>query len=187
MIDTSPFISTQDLVDYIGRGGTADPGMVMAVDAACDMIRGLTEQNFNQATATIYMDGTGTDALVLPQSPIIAAGTVVANGGTITDYTLTGNGVLLRGTAGAWPRPLWTAGRQNVQITYDYGYQILPVNNVPRDVRMVALAIAARLVLQGPAVTEAIGDASVTYALPSTDFTPGERAILYGYIRHQGF
>jgi hypothetical protein len=61
-----PFISPQDIVDYLGRGGTADPGMLIATDAACDIVRTLAERDFNAGTATITLDGTGTDALLIP-------------------------------------------------------------------------------------------------------------------------
>ena len=97
---TDPFISTSDVVDYIGRGGTADPGMLIAVDAACDIVRDIAEQNFNADTSTITLDGTGTDALLLPEFPVAAAGTVVVAGGTVTDYVLSDNGILFRKQTG---------------------------------------------------------------------------------------
>ena len=84
--DPAPFISVQDLTDYLGRDVTSDPGALMAADATCDIIRDITEQDFNQATDTVSLDGTDTDALVLPQRPVIAAGTVTVNGGTVSDY-----------------------------------------------------------------------------------------------------
>lgn len=173
-----PFISTQDIVDYLGRGGTADPGMIIAADAACDTVRTIAERSFNQATSTVTLDGTGTDAILLPELPVTAAGTVTVNGGTITDYVLNGNGVLLRGTAGPYPRIVWPAGRQNVRVTYDHGYATV---DLPRDVRMVALSIASRLVLQGPAMEESVGPTRIKYAAASTDLTNGELRILQKY------
>lgn len=178
-----PFISAQDLVDYLGRGGTADPGMIIATDAACDIVRTITERDFNAGTSTITLDGTGTDVLLLPNLPVTAAGTVVVNGGTVTDYVLNSNGALIRrGTAVSytgnyWPAA-WPAGRQNVQVTYDHGYQSV---DLPRDVRMVALSLAARIAVQGPALEENIGPVRVKYAAASTDLTNGEKAILAKY------
>lgn len=173
-----PFISTQDLVDYLGRGTATDPGIVIATDAACDMCRTVAEQSFNAGTSTITLDGTGTDALLLPDLPVSVAGTVVVNGGTVTDYVLNGNGILLRGTAGVDPRPVWPAGRQNVRVTYDHGYQTV---DLPRDVRMVALSIASRLVVQGPMLQETIGNVSARYAYAATDLSNGELRILSKY------
>lgn len=173
-----PFISAQDIVDYLGRGGTADPGMIIAADAACDMVRTISEQSFNQATSTVTLDGSGTDALLLPELPVSAAGTVLVNGGTVTDYVLNGNGILFRGTAGPGLRSVWPAGRQNIQVTYDHGYAEA---DLPRDVRMVALSIASRLVVQGPSLEENIGAVRIKYAVAASDLTNGEKLILGKY------
>ena len=175
-----PFISVADLTAYLGREMSADPGAIIAVDAACDICRGAAEQRFNQATTTFVLDGTGTDAMLLPELPATAAGTVTVNGGTVTDYVLNGNGILYRGTAGPDPRIVWPAGRQNIHVTVDHGYA--PAD-LPRDVRMVALAVASRLVTQGPMLEESIGDVRVKYAAASTDLTTGEQMILRRYRR----
>jgi hypothetical protein len=171
-----PFITPQDLVDYLGRGTATDPGMLIATDSACDICRTLADdQQFNRGTTTFTLDGTGTDALLLPQRPVNAAGTVVVNGGTVTDYMLSRTGVLLRGTAGEYPRPTWPEGRQNVVVTADHGYADA---DLPRDVRMVALGIAARLVVQGVAAEESIGAVRIKYAAAATDVTANELRIL---------
>lgn len=173
-----PFISSQDIVDYLGRGTATDPRMIIAADAACDVCRTLSEQTFNQATSTVRLDGSGTDALLLPDLPVTSAGTVLVNGGTVTDYALNGNGILYRGTAGVDPRPVWPSGRQNVTVTYDHGYATA---DLPRDVRMVALSIASRLVVQGPALEETVGAVRVKYGVNASDLTNGELRILQKY------
>lgn len=183
----NPFISVQDLIDYRGIGGTADPafvaGCVIVADAACDVVRTFTELTINQVVGGITtLDGTGTDALLLPERPVTAAGTVVVNGGTVTDYVLSDEGVLYRtaGTA-SWDDwslitpPTWPAGRQNITVTYDYGWAD---DEIPRDIRAVALAFATRMAVQGPAIQEGIGDVQVRYGVNSTDLTEGEKAIL---------
>lgn len=178
----APFISRQDLSDYLGKDVTADDGATIAVDSACDMVRTLTEQDFDAATETITLDGTGTDALVLPQLPVSAAGTVAlisSSGGTtaVTDYALNGHGILLR-TRGSHSVAVWPAGRQNVEVTYDHGYGTA---DFPADVRMVALSVASRLIVQGPALEENLGDSHIVYAGAATDFTSGEKLILGRY------
>lgn len=176
-----PFITTQDIVDYVGRGGTADAAMIMAADAACDIVRDYTGQEFNRGTTTIALDGTGTDALVLPQTPVNAAGTLLVNGGTITDYVLSDNGCLFRGTAGVLSNGYyWPAGRQNIRVTYDHGYDTA---NLPRSVRRIALEVAARTVIQGPMIEEYIGPVRARYAAASTELTATERLILDKYRR----
>jgi len=181
----NPFIDAQDLVDYLGRGTTSDPGMLIAIDSACDMCRTIAEMDFNAGTATISLDGSGTDCLVLPQRPVNTVGTVtLSSSGTITDWMATADGRLLRGTAGCYPRPTWPEGRQNVSITYSYGYEAV---DLPRDVRAVALQVAARMIVQGVAKSEAVGDVSVTYAANAGDLTANELRILKKYRKTRSF
>lgn len=183
----NPFISRQDLSDYLGRDVTTDDGALIAVDSACEVVRTLTEQDFSQVTDTVKLDGSGTDTVLLPQLPVSAAGTVVVNGGTLEsdDYTVTAGGHLIRtgGTAtwSAWSQTgyacaYWPKGRQNIEVTYDHGE-----DTVPSDVRMVALMIAHRLVTQGGATSETVGPVTKRYAVASTDLTAGEKAILRKY------
>ena len=198
MTSLTPFISRQDLTDYLGRDVTTDDGALIAIDAACDMVRTITEQDFNvQTNGTAYLDGTGTDALLLPKLPVTDI-TSVTVGGTITSgtftggsainsWTLNGDGVLLRTRgaassswmAGSTPMT-WPKGRQNVKVVYSNGYGTAVL---PRDVRMVALQIAARLVVQGVSVYETVGPVSMRYGGPATDFTNGELRILRKYRR----
>ena len=173
-----PFITAQDLSDYLGRNVTADNGAIIAIDAACDICRDVAEADFNAGTTTLSLDGTGTDALFLPSQylPANTAGTVLVNGGTVTDYMLdTRRGMLLRGTAGGYPRSYWPEGRRNVQVTLSHGYGTA---DMPRSVKMVALALASRLVVQGPALEETVGADRVKYAVASTDLTANELRIL---------
>lgn len=186
-MSTDPFISTTDIVNYLGRGGTADPGMIIAADAACDICRDIAEQEFNLSTSTITLDGTGTDSLLLPQGPVSSAGTVTVAGGTVTDYVLNDNGILFRKQIGTdidytdSLLPLkWPVGRQNVRVTYTHGYADA---DLPRSVRMVALALAARIVVQGPSVQESIGETSIKYAGAATELTANELRILRKYKR----
>ena len=188
MTSLDPFVTVQDLTDYVGRDVTADPGALMAVDAACDMIRDITEQDFNAGTTTITLDGSGTDVLILPQRPVTRAGTVLVDGSAITDYVpATPDGFLYRGAAVAtftgtgacWPR-----GRQNVTVTYEHGFQSL---DVPRSIRMVAISYAARLVLQGVAQQETVGDVIVNYGMSASDLTVNELRILKGYLATRSF
>ena len=188
-----PFIFVSDLSNHLGRDLSADMGAVMAVDAACDVIRDITEQDFNQATTTEAFDGTGTDSIVLPQAPLLNVGTVVVNSGTITDYTFSKQtNALIRGTADSrWPGaplPVWPAGRQNVRVTYDHGYSVAgTVSDVPRSIKMVALMIAERLVVQGVAQSETVGDVTVDYGQAASDLTKTEQGLLYGYLRTRSF
>lgn len=200
-VETS-FISVAELGNYIGRDLSNDPGGTICVDAACEMVRTLSGQTFNLVHGdVVVLDGTGTDALVLPELPVLGAGTVVVNGtaaGT-ADYALAEDGVLLAlsGTAtwfgcfpygsagGPWNTAggaVWPKGRQNISVTYDHGYAGTAGGTaIPADVRMVALSIASRLAIQGPAIQENIGQSGIRYGVNSTDLTNGEKMILQKY------
>ena len=178
-------IDVTDLSDYIGHDVSADDGAVICVDSACSMVQTLTEQDFEAATETVALDGSGTDTVLLPQAPVSAAGTVVVNGGTLnaTDYGVREDGRLIRtgGTAiwSTWgqvsaPSAYWPQGRANITVTYTHGY----AGTVPSDVRAVALMIASRMFTQGGATSETVGQVTKRYAVASTDLTSGEKAIL---------
>lgn len=184
------FITRDDLSDYLGRDVSTDDGALLAVDAACEIVRTITEQDFDDVTETISVDGTGSDTILLPQRPVSNVGTVTVNGGTLTsdDYGYTTDGRLIRtnGTASfsSWgrsclPSAYWTPGRQNISVTYEHGY----AGTVPADIRMVALMIAYRIITQGGAIQEQVGQASKRYANAATDLTNGEKAILAKYRR----
>lgn len=175
-------ISTQDLSDYIGRDLSADAGALLAVESADQLVRTLTEQDFEPLTSTVYLDGTGTDAIFLPQRPVNAVGTVTVNGTIDTDFTFTADGRLTRADSGesyaTWteqPAGYWPAGRQNIAVTYEHG------GTVPEDVRMVAIMAAYRLVTQGGAISEQVGGVTRRYAIAAGDLSAAERAILRRY------
>jgi hypothetical protein len=180
MLPDDPFITTSDIVSYIGRGGTADAAMVMAADSACAIVRDYTGQEFNRGTSSIALDGTDTDALLLPQLPVNSVSSVTVAGAAVTNYVLADHGVLFRGTAGAYGGATWPGGRQNIRLTVDHGYDIA---EIPRSVRRIALEVAARTVVQGPLMEEYVGTVRAKYAAASTELTPTERLILDTYRR----
>lgn len=189
MPSPDPFIDTQDLTDYLGYNVTNDPGALIAIDAACDTVRDVASRLFNAGTETVTFDGSGGDCLILPQGPVLGCGTVTVNGGTVTDYCWAMDGRLIRGTAAerslSDSTHVWPQGRLNVRVTYDYGFADA---DMPRSVRMVALALASRLLAQGPgAVSESAGDQSATYAGPAMDLTENELRILRYHARTRSF
>jgi hypothetical protein len=188
-----PFVSTTDLSNQLGRDVTTDPGALFAVEAACDVCRDVADQDFTAGTDTISLDGSGSDVLILSQRPVTGAGTILVDGMPETAFQFTAAGLLLRGSAGAgfggfagfgwfgglgsW-RPVWPRGRQNVTITYDHGYQ---TDEIPLALRLVALQIASRVVVQGPAMAETIGAVNVRYAVSAGDLDKNELRILQRY------
>lgn len=184
------FLTVSEVSDYLGRDLSADDAAPLVVSMACETVRTITEQDFTETVGgTAVLDGSGTDVVILPQRPVSAAGTVVVNGETLEadDYGVTEEGLLIRtaGTAtwSTWttsPTSYWPQGRQNITVTYDYGYS---GGTPPSDVRMVAMMIASRLLTQGVAQSEQVGQVNARYAVASTDLTAGEKAILRKYKR----
>lgn len=186
----TPFVSTAELTDKLGTSAATTRGTAV-ITAACDLVRTFTEQELSPVVqgGTLTLDGTGTDTLLLPERPVLDAGTVIESGGTLTfgtDYKLTDNGELYRlpgvidnGWGTCELRTYWWPGRQNIEVTCSYGY-----STVPADLKEVALSMAARLFSQnggGNVVFEQLGQRSIRYDGPATDFTKTEQIVLRKY------
>jgi hypothetical protein len=168
------FITNSDLKAFMGYPSLEEDKADLATDSACDLIRGATGQSFAQVDGeTVVLDGTGTDALLLPQLPVWEVTAVAVDGEELEaeDYNFTGAGLLLRLDA-----DVWTLGRQMVEVTYSYG-----VETVPAEIRALALTVATRLYQQGTAVSATVGASSVTFATDALSFTEGEKAIVRRY------
>jgi hypothetical protein len=164
------FITAQELSDFLGRDVTTDDGVDLALEGACSICSTVAEQTFPEATTTIVLDGSGTDVLVLPDVPVSSV-TSVSVGGSATTAYVQDNGLLLK-QSGTWSR-----GRRNVEVKYRHGYSS---SAIPADVKMVALNVAGRLLVQAPtnAIQEQVGDVSRRYAVAATDLTANELRIL---------
>lgn len=164
------------------RGVTYDPTdltQVLALEAASDAARSYCGQTFDLVEGDVVrLDGTGTDALLLPQLPVteVAAvatlSLVTVDGVTsqvetaleTTDwYPLGAAGILYRRDGACWP-----LGYANVQVTYSHGY-VLPDQegtNLPADLQLVVAQMAARIHASPDgrsAESETVGSYSVTY------------------------
>jgi hypothetical protein len=166
-VSAVPFVSVDDLSDLLGEDLTGSDSALIAVDGACDIVRAEAEQTFNVVNNdAIVLDGTGTDALMLPELPVNGIDSVaIGDDDPLTvddDYKLNGQGILLRaGTT-------WTVGRQNIAVTYDHGYSD---DDFPRDVRAVALDIAKQIYGQASTsgvASESLGQYSVSYITSET-------------------
>lgn len=171
-------ITVTELGDRIGRNLSADAAAIVAVNAASDWCRTIAEQTFTEVSnETIYMDGTDTDTLLLPQLPVTRVRSVKDGADTVTDWVLSAQGMLFRKSDEGAPL-VWTAGRQRFTVAYDHGYE-----TIPADIKECALSIASRLIIQGVAQFESLGDSSIRYAVSATDLTNGELRILRKHMR----
>jgi hypothetical protein len=201
----TPFISAQDLSDYLARDVNADPRTVIALDAACEIVRGYIRQYINLVSGDmVRVDGTGTYSLVLPELPVVEVTEVAVydtNGENEEilvvndDYTLGNAGILWR------LGKCWRPGKRNVWVTYSHGWDLVeetygsgytdPTPTVPTDIRMVALQVATRAFNSGATGgagamrSETIGKYSYTTAGDSntspTGLLTGEARILDRY------
>jgi hypothetical protein len=187
-----PFISRDDLADHLHLPtGQLDDNeaALQAVDAACDWVRDLTHQTLNHVEDdVVLLDGTGTDALLLPETPVEEVSLVVVAGdedATDWSFALHDSGVLMRmwapegsvaPTAAVWPK-----GRNNVEVTYTHGYADA---DFPRSIRKLALKIAARF-YENPsgAVFESLGQRSVRYQADPLDLSTTEKLIIRKHRR----
>jgi hypothetical protein len=140
------WIDADDLGIYLQRDFTADPLADYACEAAADVVRTHANQNLDLEDAEdIKVDGTGTDALLLPEHPVLAVG-AITDGTTVlvenTDWVLNPRtGIVYR-----LNDLVWTRGRQNISVTYTHGYSI---DDVPEAVRLVTLQVAGRIYAAG--------------------------------------
>lgn len=157
----APFISRDDLAAYTQR--TFDVGddalLGIALDSACDLVRSYTSQVINWVEdEEVYLDGSGGNAQLLPELPVISITEVIESDGNDTplvageDFVLGEAGIMWRLPMPTFNSPggLWLKGPRAVKVTYTHGYDItndFPTTNappVPADLRLVALQVAAR-------------------------------------------
>jgi hypothetical protein len=130
----------------------------LALEAASEAVRGYCRRQFDYAERTTRLDGSGTDALPLPESPIVDLGEIavfestngITESSTVVDnliYQDTEAGLLLVNDH------CWPIGRRNVEVTYSAGY-LLPGDNatydpaptpVPEDLRAAVVMVAGRM------------------------------------------
>lgn len=171
-----PFITVADLGARLKRDLTADASAAECVAAACDICRTVSEQDFSLVEDDVLtLDGTGTDVLLLPQLPVTEVSSVEVDDEAVTDFTVTDSGLLVH------TESVWTKGRQNVVVTYSHGYATN--EDVPSDVRIVALAVAARLMKSDDILWEGNEVAGTRLGVLPTDLSQGELRILHKHRR----
>ena len=177
---TAPFVGTNDLEDAIGRtleAGTETDLAVIALDSACEIVRGYLDNQVNLLEETIVLDGNGRARLVLPRPPVRSIVLVLEEDVPLVetdDYVLEAAGILRRVDA------LWPRGYGNLEVSYEHGWDIEEPDDpeyvpedferVPSDLRSVALDLARRKFLgggsssvEGAVTEESIGGGDYRY------------------------
>lgn len=182
---TSPFISVTDLGAYLRQDLDDDDLAVIATDSACDVVRGWVDQELDESlNDTVVLDGNGADVLLLPELPVTAVDSVTLYDGESSeellvagsdeDYLL-GSGGLLYRMGNTWPE-----ARQCITVVYDHGYA---TGEVPSDIRLVALQVAARIHDAAHLVRETVGSYSIEYVQGMGGLTKYEKDVLRKYRR----
>lgn len=183
---TQPFISsTPDLANYLRADLTDDELAVIAVDAACEVVRGYIRQHVNLVLDDeVLLDGNNKDAILLPELPVLAVTDVTTTEDDGTDqliltegveFRLGDGGILWRIDLGSWP---W--GHRNIAVTYDHGYGVEEPGSgddweaVPSDMRLVALEVAAGVYNSGLTGTGGTGVGITSETIGSYSYTLGE-------------
>lgn len=159
-----PFISTQDLGDFLGEDVTGNRLSIIAIDSACQTIRSYVGYKLNYLKDDIIkLDGNGREAVILPEAPVVSVKTVLVGDMELTadDYYFTPGGLLVKMCSApwlSWPWGGWLWGQRNITVTYSHGYAFREVDveqdpsddtplpdRMPADVRSVALDLAKRI------------------------------------------
>ena len=159
-----PFISTVDLeamLDTTFAVPTPLP-VKIALDSACQRVRTYLGQTINLVEDDVEVhSGTGRRKLRLRERPVRAVTLVTIDDVETTNYTRRDAVLTLKNS------DVWTYGNDNIEVTYDHGYDLVEPsdNNVPADIRLVALILARRVYeslgsVTGTVVQETIGDYS---------------------------
>jgi len=196
-VELDPYISTADLEALLGVS-LADPSSLMVkitLDSACQTVRTYLGQYINLIEDDVEVhSGTGRRKLRLRQRPVRAVTEVKIDDLVTTNYTVRGAIITLKGS------DVWTYGNDNVEVTYDHGWDIVdtpdPQEGVPADIRLVTLLIARRVFdnvgessgVTGALTGETIGDysytlsdASATAITSAAELVEAERYVLDRY------
>lgn len=175
------FISQSDLSAYLRRDLTSETALAaIALDSASEVVRSYTNLTLDAtASDTVTLDGSGTQVLWLPESPVTAVASVTLySGGDSEELLVEGiDNDYVWHEAGRLYRPdgvCWPSEPQSVTVVYSYGN-----STIPADIRLVALQVAARVFALGPVVTESAGGYSATYATDAMGgLSPSEMRVL---------
>lgn len=144
---TVPFISTDDLSDFMAQDLSGSDVAVIAIDSACESVRTFTRRRWNYVEDdVITLNGSGTDTVLIPEWPVIGDVLLELDGTEVTDFVVQTSRLVRL----AWT--VWPLGIANLSLTYSHGYAVTEADvdpdgpeRVPSDVREVALAVAANL------------------------------------------
>lgn len=184
---STPFISSADLAAYtkVAEAGLDSDLALIALDAACEAVRGYADQPLDETTDTnVWFDGSGANMLILPRFPVTAIGALVVSDDRTdsdpetlvqnADYVFNSDDGIVRRIDGY----VFPFGYQNIKVTYTHGRA-----TVGSDARLVALQVATRIYDVGMVESESLGGASTTWVKGAGQLTTDEKHALHRYRR----
>jgi len=168
--EQDPLISVADLEAWLDDT-IADPNSLavkITLDSACEKVRTYLGQTINLVADDIEIhSGSGRRKLRLRQRPVRSVSEVKIDDVIMAASTYNVRGAIVTFT----DTDTWTNGDDNISVKYTHGYDISEPsdNNVPADIRLVALLLASRIyqsigvpIAVGGLSGETIGDYSYT-------------------------
>lgn len=170
MPEQDPFISVADLEAWLEETILFPNGLAVKItlDSACQKVRTYIGQTINLVQNDVEVhSGSGRMKLRLRERPVRSVSEV-----KIDDKVMDPAGYNVRGAIITFTdMDYWWKGDDNIRVTYTHGYDLGEPsdNNVPADIRLVALLLAARIwqyigvpIAVGGLSGETIGDYSYT-------------------------
>ena len=175
-----PFITVDELSDFRQREvNSFDPLAIIAVEAACDVIRAEAGQALDLVTDDVIQVNTDgeTDCILLPEGPVVDVTEVLDPNDNVleedTDY------VVDLELGAVWKKSTRTnfaRARQGYTITYSHGYD---TDEFPPALKALALTVAARIYDQGPVSQETVGGVMQIYSAgEALSLTKNEKSLL---------
>lgn len=96
--------------------------LLLALRRATDRFRAEVGRPLSMVTDdVVWVDGDGTQVLLLPSAPVVGTPTVLVAGTPVTDFYVSRNlGILKRTDSGCWP------ANQDIEVTYTHGLDEIP-------------------------------------------------------------
>lgn len=168
---------------YLGVAtASADDGVLaQLVTAYSAWVKAWLNRDILRTTYTVRLDGTGGDAIMVPQFPIRSVGSLTVDGQPVPAQPTYGQ-------PGYWFTDLaiyraggtFTRARGNVQLTYDAGYDTVPFDLAQAVAEIVALRFTNRGDKLG---WSSKGLAGETVSLITADLPASARTLLMQYQR----
>lgn len=154
----APYLATPEQLATLTKLPVDSPRLLLELDRASNRFRDAVGYPVHQVTGDIiWLDGDGTDTLLLPAAPFTTI-TVAVDGAAVTDFKPSRRAGILR-RAGGWPD-----GLENIEVQYTHGYPEIPGGIVDAVLEQAA----TQVLVQAAISSQGMGPATVKYEAKAT-------------------